>query len=129
MTEHVTIEPSRIKGHSVKDYAIRFGFGGLITLITGILAKAFGPGVGGLFLAFPAILPASLTLIEEDENKEKAGLDARGAVFGCVGLAAFGLVVWLLTHSLGAVVLLTAALAVWTLVSVAVWWGYGRLSA
>jgi hypothetical protein len=30
----------------------------------GLLAKKFGSTVGGLFLAFPAIFPASATLIE-----------------------------------------------------------------
>jgi hypothetical protein len=34
------------KGH---DYAVRFLFGGLITAIAGIIAKKFGPGIGGLF--------------------------------------------------------------------------------
>jgi len=37
------------------EYAIRFLFGGIITAITGLIAKKFGPQVGGLFLAFPAI--------------------------------------------------------------------------
>jgi hypothetical protein len=37
------------------DYAVRFLFGGLITVIAGIIAKKFGPGIGGLFLAFPAM--------------------------------------------------------------------------
>jgi hypothetical protein len=46
------------------DYAVRFLFGGFITALAGIIAKKFGPGIGGLFLAFPAILPASATLIE-----------------------------------------------------------------
>jgi hypothetical protein len=38
-----------------RDYAVRFLFGGLITVIAGIIAKKFGPGIGGLFLAFPAM--------------------------------------------------------------------------
>ena len=46
------------------DYAVRFLFGGLITALAGIIAKKFGPGIGGLFLAFPAIFPASATLID-----------------------------------------------------------------
>ena len=33
--------------------------------------KQFGPAVGGLFLAFPAIFPASATLIEKDESQKK----------------------------------------------------------
>ena len=59
------------------EYAIRFVFGGLITAIAGVIARDFGPAIGGLFLAFPAIFPASATLIEkhEKQKKEKHGLD------------------------------------------------------
>ena len=53
------------------DYAVRCLFGGLITAVAGIIAKKFGPGIGGLFLAFPAIFPASATLIEKHEGKKK----------------------------------------------------------
>jgi hypothetical protein len=55
----------------------RFGlfFGGLITAIAGVIAKQFGPAVGGLFLAFPAIFPASATLIEKDESQKKEKRD------------------------------------------------------
>jgi len=35
-----------------------------MTVIAGLIAFRFGPVVGGLFLAFPAIFPASATLIE-----------------------------------------------------------------
>ena len=44
---------------------------GLITAVAGIIAKQFGPGIGGLFLAFPAIFPASATLIEKHEKQKK----------------------------------------------------------
>jgi Protein of unknown function (DUF3147) len=53
------------------EYAVRFLFGGLITAAAGIIAKKFRPGVGGLFLAFPAIFPASATLIEKHEKQKK----------------------------------------------------------
>jgi hypothetical protein len=41
------------------EYAVRFLFGGLITAVAGIIVQKFGPGIGGIFLAFPAIFPAS----------------------------------------------------------------------
>ena len=58
------------------DYAIRFVLGGAMTVIAGLIAARFGPVVGGLLWAFPAIFPASATLIEKHgrERKEKAGL-------------------------------------------------------
>ena len=34
-------------------------------------AKRYGPGVAGLFLAFPAIFPAGATLIEKHEKEKK----------------------------------------------------------
>jgi MFS family permease len=92
------------------EYVVRFAVGGAMTVIAGLIAARFGPVIGGLFLAFPAIFPASATLIEKHvrERKEKAGLrgarrgkdaaalDAAGAVLGSLGLAAFGLVIWLM---------------------------------
>jgi hypothetical protein len=47
-----------------------------MTVVAGLIAARFGSVTGGLFLAFPAIFPASATLIEKHvrERKEKAGL-------------------------------------------------------
>jgi len=59
------------------EYAIRFLFGGIVTAITGMIARKFGPQAGGLFLAFPAIFPATATLLEkhEEERKQRQGLN------------------------------------------------------
>jgi hypothetical protein len=90
------------------EYLIRFVFGGTVTALTGIIAKRWGPEIGGLFLAFPAILPATATLIEKHEQQKKqsagkkgklraraiAGVDAAGAAMGSVGLVAFAIIVW-----------------------------------
>jgi hypothetical protein len=122
----------QIKWH---DYTARFLFGGLVTAVAGIIANKFGPAIGGLFLAFPAIFPASATLIEkhEKEKKEKEGfegatrgkkaasIDAAGAAMGSIGLLAFALVVWrFVSHHNPWVVLATATVA-WLTVSVLVW--------
>jgi hypothetical protein len=48
---------------------------------------------GWLFLAFPSILPASLTLVVQHDGRRAAADDALGSVVGAVGLAAFGAVV------------------------------------
>ena len=37
------------------EYAIRFGLGGIATVLTGLIADRFGPETRGFFLAFPAI--------------------------------------------------------------------------
>jgi hypothetical protein len=131
----IQIDPSALSQIKWFEYAIRFIFGGLITAITGIIAKEFGPVIGGLFLAFPAIFPAAATLIEkhEKEKKEKAGLegtkraaeavgaDAAGAAIGTIGLSVFALMVWqtMATHSPWLVLL--GAMLTWIAVSAALW--------
>jgi hypothetical protein len=117
------------------DYLTRFLLGGAITVVTGLIAKHFGPVIGGLFLAFPAILPAGATLIEKHEREKKrragiprtirgrlaAALDARGAAMGSIALAAFGLFVWKLLPLYNAAVILAAALALWLAVAILIW--------
>lgn len=120
---HVSANPERVTRTTPKDYLLRFVFGGLVTAAVGIVGKAFGPTVAGLFLAFPAILPASVTLIERHNSGGAAGADALGAAAGSVGLIAFGIVVWTLASRTAAAVVLAVALLVWLGVSVAVWWG------
>jgi hypothetical protein len=117
------------------EYAMRFLFGGAITVIAGIVAKKYGPVVGGLFLACPAIFPASATLIEKHERERKerlglhgeirgieaAGVDANGSALGSIGLLVFGALVWkLLPEHRVAMVLATSILA-WLSVSVMLW--------
>jgi hypothetical protein len=117
------------------EYASRFVLGGIITALTGLIARHFGPVVGGLFLAFPAIFPASVTLVQkhEEEKKQAAGiratlrgqlaaaLDARGTALGTLGLAAFGFVVWKLLPAHDAALVLTAALAAWLVLAIGAW--------
>jgi hypothetical protein len=131
----IKIDPSALKKTRWYEFGIRFLSGGLITAATGIIAKEFGPGVGGLFLAFPAIFPASATLIErhEKEKKERAGIigstrgrkaaavDAAGASIGSIGLLTFALLGkrFLVNHSPWLV--LTGATGVWLAISLLLW--------
>jgi hypothetical protein len=116
------------------EYLIRFVLGGAMTVVAGLIAARFGPVIGGLFLAFPAIFPATATLIEKHvrEQKEKASLpgarrgkeaaalDAAGAVLGSFGLATFALVVWLLIANMPALTIVIATV-VWLVVAVLAW--------
>jgi hypothetical protein len=118
------------------EYLTRFVLGGLVTAVAGWLAGRFGPALGGLFLAFPAIFPASATLLEkhEREKKKKAGipstirgrlaaaLDARGAVMGALGGMAFGAVVWKFLAYGGAAAILFLALGCWLGLSSLLWY-------
>lgn len=116
------------------EYLIRFALGGAMTVVAGLIAARFGPVVGGLFLAFPAIFPASATLIEKHarERKEKAGLagarrgkeaaalDAAGATLGSFGLATFAIVIWLIIERSPSLALVLASL-VWLAVAMFAW--------
>ena len=81
----IHVNPSALAETNWHEYAVRFVFGGLITAIAGIIAKEFGAVIGGLFLAFPAIFPASATLIErhEKEKKQREGLTRYRACRRC----------------------------------------------
>jgi hypothetical protein len=67
-------------GRRWHEYAVRFFFGGLITAATGLIARNFRAVIGGLFLAFPAIPPASATLLEKHEREKKDHLGLHGSV-------------------------------------------------
>ena len=99
---------------------MKFPFGGTITVVAGEIAHAYGPFLGGVFLAFPAILPASLTLVKKHDGRRAAVDDARGATLAAFGLGAFGL-----TASATALVpcwlALVLASVVWILVSGSAW--------
>lgn len=112
------------------EWAVRFLLGGIITVSTGLVAHAYGPAAGGLFLAFPAILPASLTLVKEHDGRREAADDARGARLGSVGLLAFAAVVWLAGARWPAPAVLATATAAWALACGVAWWMvYGRDAA
>jgi hypothetical protein len=114
---------------------VRFVFGGIVTVLAGLIARRYGPGVAGLFLAFPAIFPAGATLIEKQQREKKrrvgldgtsrgrvaAGIDAIGAAMGTLGLIAFALLVWRFLPSHSSPAILTIAGLAWLAISVLAW--------
>ncbi len=117
----VQFDPARVKKTTSRAYIVRFVFGGTVAAFSGLLTLRCGPAVGALFLAFPAILPASLTLVKEHDGEEAAGDDALGAVAGSLGLIAFGVIVWRISGTLPAWLVLSSAAVAWLGLSVAVW--------
>ena len=117
------------------EYAVRFLLGGSITAAAGLIAKEVSPVIGGLFLAFPAIFPASATLIEkhEEQKKNKAGLDgtvsgrkaasvdAAGSAMGSIGFVFFALFVWRFLPLHSALLVLPLATIAWSVVSLGIW--------
>lgn len=106
-----------LRSLSVREYAIRFVFGAAISLLAGLVTLQFGPVSGGLLLAFPAVLPAALTLIERREGTDRAVEDTHGAVCGALGLVAFAACARLLLVHTSAAVALSAALVAWVVVA------------
>ncbi len=116
------MQPAELRDASGRDWVMRFGFGAGVSALAGIVAALAGPRVGGLFLAFPAILLASLTLVAKGDGIRQARDDARGAGIGTLGLLAFALVLVATVPRWPLWLALPAAVAAWTVVAVG---GYG----
>ena len=109
------------------EYAVRFAFGGAVALLASLTSSALGDFAGGLALAFPAILPAALTLVKRHDGRKQATDDARGARLGAVALTAFATVVYLLAMRGSPAMTLSMAMLAWILVASGGWWlVYGR---
>jgi hypothetical protein len=131
----IGLDVSSIQHLRWRDYAVRFVFGGIVTALTGLIAGRYGPGVAGLFLAFPAIFPAGATLIEEQQREKKrragldgtsrgrfvAGIDAIGAAMGTLGLIAFAIIVWRILPSHSSPAILSVAGMAWLAISILAW--------
>jgi hypothetical protein len=122
------------------EYVVRFFLGGAATVLTGLIGAQWGTGIGGLFLAFPAMLCASATLVQSHERRRKkemglqgnkrgrdaAALDAAGASLGSIGLIAFAGTVLFFTKTSPWAGLAVASPA-WAATSICCWWAYKRL--
>lgn len=131
----ITVNPSALKLTRPHEYALRFLFGGACTAMAGWIAHRYGPAIGGLFLAFPAIFPASASLIESHERERKAeagmdgtargraaaSVDAAGASAGAIALAAFAAVVWLAIGQHESVIVIATATLVWAALAFVIW--------
>src|SRR5436309_325097 len=131
----IKVDPKSLKQTKWYECAIRFFLGGAITVVAGLMAKKFGPAIGGLFLAFPAIFPASATLVEKHEAEKKtqegmhgeergrdaAALDAAGAAMGSIGMLVFAAFVWQLLPEHSTALVLGGAAVLWFLVSCCLW--------
>jgi len=65
----IGFNPAGLREFKLHEVALRFFFGGFSTVFAALIAQRFGPVIGGLFLAFPAIFPAGATLIVTREKE------------------------------------------------------------
>jgi hypothetical protein len=131
----VKADLSALKQATWREFSMRFAFGGAMTVLAGLIAKHYGPELGGLFLAFPAIAPASVTLLDQQvkEQRQRAGmeghtrgrkvaaLDMFGTLWGSAGLIAFGLVVWKMGPLYTPWAVLPLAMIAWFAAAFSVW--------
>jgi hypothetical protein len=119
----------RIKEARFRDFAIRFAFGGTISVIAALIGTVSDESIGGIFTAFPAILMASLTLIAKQEDPEHASYDSVGAALGAVGFVACAFFIsrtlekWPVATSLG------VGLLIWLVVSVGLYTLYAVVAS
>jgi hypothetical protein len=113
VAERPSFELRKVREVKPRDLGIRFIAGALTSVAAGVVTLAFGSRVGGILLAFPAILAASLTLIEQKEDSAEAREDARGAVMGGLALAAFAAIAAMTLGKLNAAIALVLATAGW----------------
>lgn len=114
----IRLRPSKLRETPVRGLAVRFVFGAFVSVVAGLVAHFWGTVAGGVFLAFPAILGATLTLIEEEEHsRDPVVQDARGAALGATGMIAFAVTVWALAVPLAAPAVLGLATLAWAAVA------------
>lgn len=120
----IGLRPGALRDIPSRDLLIRFGFGAAISAIAAWVAIVAGSGPGGILLAFPAILPATLTLVEREEGERKAeDLDV-GAVLGALALAPFALVIWQYVDTGSAPLVLALGTIAWLVASVLLYLGF-----
>ncbi len=112
---------SRLRESKLKDYAIRFLFGGAISVLAALIGHWITPRFGGVFTAFPAILLASLTLIGKHTGDEPSAEDAQGAAAGGLALVVMAIFIALTITRIPGAAALFAALGVWLIVAVAIY--------
>ena len=108
----------KLREIEVRELAVRFTFGAVTSVVAGGATLLYGPHIGGLFLAFPAVLTASVTLIAKKEGLPAAINDVEGAVLGAIGLAVFAVVFEITLERTALGWALVLSVAAWLAVSV-----------
>jgi Protein of unknown function (DUF3147) len=98
--------------------ALRFAFGAALSVVAGLIGLAAGQRAGGVMLGAPALLPATLTMIEKQEGRGPAVTEVKGAVPGAIALTGFAVVAAATLTRLPLAAALPAALAAWVAVGI-----------
>ena len=129
----VRVDPAPLRQTHWQGHLLRFLLGGLVTVATGLVTRRFGPNLGGIFLAFPAIFPVGLTMIERLQNRQvgrgargdrarrAAIADAVGAGAGSVGMVAFAVGLWIGLPRWPLTAVFAISLLAWAVMSFGSW--------
>lgn len=115
----VRLHPERLRQTPAGPLVVRFAVAVVVEVAAALLSRAAGPRLGGVMLAFPVILVASLTLIGNEEDRGKARDDARGAAIGTLGLLAFAVAGVVLLPRVAPAGALAGAAGAWVVVALA----------
>ncbi|WP_051760696.1 DUF3147 family protein [Herbidospora cretacea] len=117
----------RLPAMSVRGLAARFALAAAVFVVAGLIGNRWGPVMGGIFLAVPAVVAATLTLVQTKEQRARPAVpDARGAALGAVGLIGFAGCVWGLAVTLPAWLALLFATVVWAVIADILYLVFGR---
>ena len=108
----------KVRDVNAKQLAARFALGAAVSIVAGVISHLQGARFGGVFLAFPAILPASLTFVQDKEGSRTADRDALGAVLGGFALVVFAAVGESMFGRHNSAEVLALALAGWLVASI-----------
>jgi hypothetical protein len=107
-----------VRGIRPRDLVLRFAFGAAISVVSGLIGVAAGKFAGGVWLAGPAVLPATLTIIEKEEGRKPAVTEVQGSVPGTIALITFAVVAAVCTARLPLAAAMLCALATWVAVAI-----------
>lgn len=107
------VDVRNVRNVKLGEMASRFALGAFVSVVAGIISHLVGARIGGVFLAFPAILPASLTIVQDKEGTRTADRDALGAVLGGSALVVFAAIGESMFGRHNSAAVLALALAAW----------------
>lgn len=113
------LDPAKVRECSAGEIALRFAFGATASVAAALVGREVSALAGGAFLAFPAVLLASLTMVAGDEGLTAARDDARGAAAGAIGMVVFAVVGASTFGSVPTVAAFGMAAASWLVVALA----------
>ena len=98
-------------------------------MVAALIGAVSKESIGGIFTAFPAIILASLTLIDKEEDREHASYDAVGAALGAVGFIACAFFISYTLERVPAAASLGIGLLIWLIVSMGLYALYALVAS